>query len=94
MPKPACLKCQRFYRPIKNGFMWVESMPIDNYAPPGNEAPQAWAPYKIWHSDLFECGGCGHQLITGHGREPISEHYRKEEFAHYMQFVEGTINDC
>lgn len=94
MPKPACLKCQRFYRPKKNGFMWVEGMPAENGAPPGTEAPDQWKPYKIWHSDLYECQGCGHQLITGHGRTPISEHYKTEEFAHYMPFVEGTINDC
>jgi hypothetical protein len=74
--------------------MWVESMPIEDGALPGTADPQSWQPYKIWHSDLFECEGCGHQLITGHGREPISEHYKKKEFAHCLQFVSGTINDC
>ena len=93
MPKPACLKCQRFYRVKKNGFIWLEQMPLPNAAP-GIETPEAWKPYKIWASDLFECEGCGHQLISGHGIRPISEHYQTEAFAHNMQFIEGTINDC
>ena len=25
--KPICVPCQRFYRPKKNGFMFIEAMP-------------------------------------------------------------------
>ena len=94
MPKPACLKCQRFYRCKKTGFMWLETMPIDYPAEPGTVEPEKWAPYKIWHSDLYECQGCGHQLIVGHGLHPITEQYEGEVFDDHMKLIEGTINDC
>lgn len=93
MPKPACLKCQRFYRPKKNGFIWCEGMPKENHAEPGISHPEKWEPYKIWSGDLWKCGGCGHELIVGSGYQPISvQHY--PDFQHDMRFVKATINDC
>lgn len=93
MPKPACPKCQRFYRPAKNGIRVLEAMPHHNDALPGNLAPESWAPYKIWHADLWQCPGCGHQLISGWGNHPESErHY--PEFHHYLPNIDFTINDC
>ena len=94
MPKPACLKCQRFYRPKKNGFFWLEAAPIDpDRAVPGTEHPEQWRPYKIWNSDLWECEGCGHQLISGHGYNPVAIQH-EPKFADWLQEVKGTINDC
>jgi len=93
MPKPACLKCQRFYRPKKNGFVWLESMPIENHAAPGTDYPEKWKPYKIWHSDLWECDGCGHELITGHSHNPIATQH-EPKFKDWLPHVKGTINDC
>jgi hypothetical protein len=93
--KPACAKCQRFYRPKRNGFSWIEGVPIETGAPPGMEAPEKWRPYKLWQSDLWECQGCGHQLITGHGRGPISEHYEPNFADQIVSWgAELQINDC
>lgn len=83
MPKPVCVPCQRFYRPEKNGFLWVESMPqppVDMAAdliPRGNEpgADEIWTDYKLWLSDKWKCDGCGHEIVVGHAFQPASEHY-------------------
>ena len=31
--------------------------------------------YKIYHADLWECPGCGHQIIGGFGDGALAEHY-------------------
>ena len=98
MPKPACLKCQRFYRPEKNGFVCTESMPVggDEYdlpTPPGTLAPERWTPYKVWRTDLWKCHGCGHLLVAGWAAHPVAEHYQ-QGFAEAQAMSEGTINDC
>jgi hypothetical protein len=61
---PICVPCQRFYRPEKNGYTFLEGMPIAN-APPGKEYAHAWKPYKLWRGDLWKCEGCGHLTIAG-----------------------------
>jgi hypothetical protein len=33
--KPICVKCQRFYRPSRNGVWFLEGMPTHNGAHPG-----------------------------------------------------------
>lgn len=35
---------------------------------------KSFGPYQLFHADLWECNACGHQLITGYGHNPISEH--------------------
>ena len=93
--KPACVKCQRFYRVKKNGFKFVEGMPIGSNVPPGTEAPGMWSPYKLWACDLWRCDGCGHELLSGYANRPIVEHYQ-EGFADAVK-AEGAdlqINDC
>lgn len=65
-------------------------------AMPGTAEPARWSPYKLWCGDLWECGGCGHKLISGVGRGPISEHYR-EDFAGLVSRYSAdqfTVNDC
>lgn len=27
----------------------------------------------VWASDMYECEGCGHQILTGFGRDPVAE---------------------
>lgn len=95
MPKPVCVSCQRFFRPKKNDFPWIEGMPKENNAPPGNSEPEKWKPYKLWLSDLWECNGCGMQIVVGHGREPVSEPYKHTWAAaneHYKPRLQ--VNDC
>ena len=99
MPKPACVKCQCFYRMVRSGRGVIEAMPngtsdrSENVR--GKRKPEAWKPYKLWMADLWRCPDCGHELISGWASQPISEHY-KEDFAEaqlrYPPIV--TINDC
>lgn len=95
--KPICVKCQRFYRPHKNGFCFIEGMPIGGVrAPSGTEAPERWEPYKLWRGDLWKCQGCDHEIIVGTGMSPVSEHY-KLDFKMQVEASKGDqlqVNDC
>jgi Zn ribbon nucleic-acid-binding protein len=93
--KPICLPCQRFYRVKRNGYPFIEGMPFGGYAPPGKEAPEKWRPYKLWVGDLWECMGCGHQLVSGVAYQPRSEQHEpdfEQKVRSYGQVVQ--INDC
>lgn len=93
--KPICVKCQRFYRPKKTGFRFVEGMPISNRAQPGTAEPEKWKPYKLWVGDLWECEGCGSQIVSGFARSPISEHYEPEFAGKLAALGEHLqVNDC
>jgi hypothetical protein len=95
MPKPACLKCQRFYRPKHNGIFVEERMPSFSGAAAGTSQPNSWEPYKLWCADLWECEGCGHQLVSGYAREPVAEHYQQDYNSIVMKLGPiGHINDC
>lgn len=95
MLKPVCVKCRRFYRPIKNGFYFVEGMPTVNHAPKGTEAPELWRPYKLWAGDLFECEGCGSQIVSGTGVRPFAEHWEADFNDTVAKMgAEVQINDC
>jgi hypothetical protein len=96
--KPICVGCQRFYRMKKAGYYFIEAKPKigHGFPPPGTAAPQDWEPYKLWSGDLWECQGCGHDLISGVGYQPVAEYYQ-EEFDHAVQALEATqftVNDC
>lgn len=93
--KPICAPCRRFFRPKKTGIWFVENMPRLSSAPPGNEAPEEWRPYKLWRGDLWECLGCGAQIVSGVAREPVAEHY-EPNFAAALESTAPTItvNDC
>lgn len=94
MPKPACPKCQRFFRPKKNGYILTEGMPVgQDLAPAGRSNPELWKPYKVWEGDLWECLGCGAEIVVGYGNVPISEHY-KPEFNEINLYSQVQINDC
>jgi hypothetical protein len=94
--KPVCVPCQRFIRPKRNGFAFVEGMPIGNNAPAGRAAPEQWKPYKLWHADLWSCPDCGAEIVIGAGREPIAEHYQDRFPAAVKQFGgdQLQVNDC
>ena len=88
MPKPICMNCKLFYRAHKNGVYITEMAPIGKN---GN-----WSPYKVWQGDLWECKGCGHQIISGFGREPVSIQHIEgfEDLRQHLGADEIEINDC
>jgi hypothetical protein len=88
--KPICVRCQRFYRPKQNGFRFTEGMP--GYS----DNPNNWRPYKLWVGDLWECKGCGHEVIVGVGLNPVSEHYMPnfEKVRTDGGFDRLQVNDC
>lgn len=94
--KPICVTCQRFYRPKKNGYYFTEMQPNDNDAPPGTEAPDRWSPYKVWSGDLWECEGCGAQIVSGVGQGPLSEHFKTgfHDLVTRLSADQLQVNDC
>lgn len=91
--KPACVKCQRFFQVKKNGFIVCEAMPKTILTPPGTAYPEGWMPYKLWRADLWECLGCGTEIVSGWGRMPSSERYM-QGFDEALKLAEVQINDC
>jgi len=93
---PICVPCQRFFRPKKNNFFFIEGMPIGARAEPGTSEPEKWKPYKIWAADKYECPDCGAVILSGFARRPIAEHYQ----ADFAQTVKSygadqfQVNDC
>jgi hypothetical protein len=96
--KPVCVKCRRFYRMKKQGFYFEEGMPGPG-ATKREDQPSGtldgWQSYKLWASDLWWCPGCGHEILSGFGREPISEHY-KDDYASMCTGLAVTlrVDDC
>jgi hypothetical protein len=94
--KPVCVCCQRFYRVKKNGYYFIEAMPLNAKAPPGVESPSSWVPYKLWSGDLWECEGCGSRIVNGVGQSPVAEHYHAD-FLDWVQSLGADqlqVNDC
>ena len=85
MTSPVCVKCQRIYRTKTNGVPWVETRRAEP------DADVSEYPYKLWHSDLLECPGCGHQILAAHGMKPLSEQHDKS-FALAVASWGATIN--
>ena len=92
MPSPACAKCKRFYRPLKNGVVVNEQAPICNGALPGLTHEVLWHPYKIWNADLWRCEGCGHELISGWSNKSTVRY--ESSFVMELNRVTHLINDC
>lgn len=92
--KPACPKCQLFYHPKKNAYTFLEGMPEAD-ARSGKVDARLWHPYKLWHGDLWECRGCGAQVIVGVMGGPITEHYMPD-FKDWLERMppQVQINDC
>jgi hypothetical protein len=96
MPKPACPKCKRFFRPKRNGVFMQENMPIGEAVRPGVADEASWHPYKIWACDEWWCQGCGAVILFGYGERPVAEHY-ESDFASVQERTrakERQINDC
>ncbi len=93
MPKPLCVSCQRFYRPKRNGTYVAEMMPSKPGALPGLMEPKLWVPYKVWVADLWECKGCGHELISGYAYQPTAEKH-SPDFERWMAMTTVVVNDC
>lgn len=97
--KPACPKCGLFYRPKKNGQSFEEGKPFNDETPvryrtlDGTE----WTSYKLWRGDLWECRGCGAEVIIGVIAGPVREHYQPE-YKEYREAMGGDdlpfIHDC
>lgn len=97
--KPICVPCQRFFRPKKTGFQFIEGMPKPGMVEPlrrGTEKPEEWEPYKIWSGDLWECRGCGAQIVSGFGASPLFEHYQDNFKEHVRRLGKEAlqVNDC
>jgi len=80
------------------GRYFIEGMPRDGEGspPPGTTEPERWQPYKLWAGDLWECRGCGAQIISGFGRAPVSERHH-DRFAHDIESLcpdRFQVNDC
>jgi len=61
-----CVPCRLFFKIKKNGVAIEEGMP---------NGEGAWTSYKLWQGDLWECSGCGTQIIRGFGHLAIAEHF-------------------
>ncbi len=94
MTKPVCVPCQRFFRPLKNGFACIEGMPDGNDTPPGTQAPERWSPYKLLLADKWQCRGCGATILVGFGGPIAIQH--QPDFAAQVERAGATfqINDC
>ena len=100
MPKPVCVACKCFYQAERNGYRFLEGMPIggphdDNIR--GHRAPELWEPYKLWNGDLWKCPDCGHLIIVGCGQQPMAEHYMEgftEAVEKYIHPDKLQVNDC
>ena len=59
-----CPTCGRFYKTKKVGVTVEEGMPLGRRDADGSY-PEGWQGYKLWSADLFECEGCGAQVVAG-----------------------------
>jgi len=76
---PICVKCGRHMRVKENGVLAEEMS--------GSKS------YQVWHSDMWECPVCGHQVLTGYGQEPIMEHFQKgyKDFLRKVRTIRFTF---
>ena len=78
--KPICVPCERFMRPKRNGFYFVEGMPhshpTDAWDGKQGKGSVGWTPYKVWVGDLWHCPDCGAQVVSDVAAHPTDEHYR------------------
>lgn len=81
--RPICVPCQRYFRAEKNGFVVAEMIPVD-------EGRVLWSGYAIWAADMWRCEGCGAEILSGFGQQPISRHF-DDDFVEQMGRVEGHV---
>jgi len=85
--KPAvCVPCKLFFKIKKNGVAIEEGMP---------HGDGSWGPYKLWMGDLWQCLGCGAEIIRGFGNDRIAEHYEPGYAAAVASFQPlFRVDDC
>ncbi len=95
MPKPVCVKCERFMRPKHNGLAWIEGMPAHEGALVGKPGEGQWRPYKLWLGDLWWCPDCETEIIIGNGHVAVSEHF-EDNFCQATEALGAKlmIKDC
>lgn len=98
MPKPVCVKCKKFYRMKRSGLQWTEGMPLMSQNPGSSPSTDkfevaGWTGYKVWMSDLWECQGCGGQILCGHGASPVVERHHAGFEAESDKSV-FRVDDC
>ena len=72
--QPVCVKCERGLKCKRNGVYFVAT-DHDGYD------------YELWSSDLWECRGCGVQILRrGTGQEPIASSFEDD----FQQKVEAA----
>lgn len=93
--KPICVPCERFMRPKKNGYYFLEGMPVVE-RPARGKGAEGWKPYKLWVGDLWECPTCHYQLVSGVAMNPIAEHYQADFKQQVEAFGAGRllVKDC
>jgi hypothetical protein len=82
--KPICVECKLFFKPKKNEVAFEEGF-----------GDGTGKPYKLWLADLWECRGCGRQIIVGAGASPVAEHYQPDyaqSQAHFAPML--LVDDC
>lgn len=89
-----CVRCGKFFRPEKNGFVVEEGMPFGSYFP--DVGPTGWGSYKLWMGDKLKCRSCGVEIVSGFGLAPIAEHYMTEKYARLKKiYPPGVfVEDC
>jgi hypothetical protein len=86
MKPVVCVGCRLFFKVKKNGIAVEEGMP---------RGDGTWTAYKLWQGDLWECAGCGAQIIRGFGQAPIAEHFEPKYAAAVDSFNPlFRVDDC
>jgi hypothetical protein len=100
--KPVCVPCQRFFRVERNGYRFTEGMPTGTWPGGADTLPRGvagepwWKPYKIWQGDLWRCEGCGAEIISGVGFEPVGVQYMVhfDDVRREGGYDRLQVNDC
>jgi len=86
MKPVVCVPCKLFFKIKKNGVAIEEGMP---------NGDGSWGPYKLWQGDLWECQGCGAQIVRGFGQQQIAEHYESDYAANVARHAPlFRVDDC
>lgn len=86
MAKPVCVKCRLFYKPKQNGVYFIEGMPLNG----GTK----WDPYKLWASDLWECKGCGSEILVSNVMPVAERHTDQFRVLSNSLDIKIQVNDC